>query len=154
MKALVAIIVVGIALLGVGTLLVEDSPYDENVVSEHNPFVPERPATLDGAAARKYLIDYERTLLSNDLLASRGYTLDTDDNVRADCTAISTTETTSDRFRVRLRCHGRIVDTNRLVQPTDFGYTVTYSITEDSLEVRALHGYPYESRDELRERPS
>ncbi|WP_231182936.1 hypothetical protein [Haladaptatus sp. DYF46] len=154
MKALVAIVVVGIALLGVGSLLVEDSPYDGNTVSERNPVVPERPATLDGAAARKYLIDYERIRLFNDLLASRGHTLDTNDDVRADCTAVSTTETASDRFRVRLSCHGRIVDTNRLVQPTDFRYTVTYSITEDSLEERALHGYPYESRDELHERPS
>jgi hypothetical protein len=154
MKVLVALVAVGIALLGIGTVLVEDSPYDENVVSERNPLVPERPATLDGAAARKYLIDYERTLLYNDLLASRGHTFDRGDDVRTDCTALSTTETASGRFRVRLRCHGEITDTNRLVQPTDFTYTVAYSITEDSREASVLRGYPYEPRDELHQRPS
>lgn len=153
MKVLVAFVIVGILLLGIGTVLVEDSPYDGNVVSERNPLVPERPATLNGAAARKYLIDYERTRLYNDLLASRGHTFDTGDDVKADCTALSTTETASGRFRVRLRCHGGILDTYRLVQPTDFRYTVTYSITEDSLEERSLRGYPYESRDEHRRRP-
>lgn len=154
MRPLVALIVVGAVLSAVGTGLVADSPYDPNVVSERNPFAPERPATLDETTAISYLIDYERTRLHNDLLRSRGHTLDRGDDVRTDCTEISANETATDRFRVRLSCHGEIVDTYRLIQPTEFTYTATYSINDTTQKQVSIRGYPYSVRDDLRQRPA
>lgn len=154
MRLLPALVIAGVILLGISTVLVADSPYDPNVVSERNPFAPERPATLTETTATAYLVDYEQTQLYNDLLGSRGYTFDRGDDVRADCTAVSTNQTATDRFRVRLRCNGEIEDTYRLVQPIMFSYTVTYSITEDSQRELSIRGYPYSSRAELRRRPS
>ena len=152
MRPLIALLVVGGVLL-VGTGLVADSPYKPNVVSEQNPFAPERPATLDGTAATSYLVDYERTRLYNDLLRSRGYVLERGDDVRADCTALSSNRTATDRFRVQLQCRGEITDTYRLVQPTEFTYTVAYSMTENAQKELSVRGYPYSPRDELRQRP-
>lgn len=154
MRRLTAILVIGsVILLGIGSVVSANSPYDSNVHSEKNPFAPERPATLNNTTASVYLIEYEQTRLYNDLLRSRGYMLDSGDDVRTDCTVVSTNQTTTSQFRVRLRCHGAIMDTNRLIQPTDFIYNVTYSVTEDSQRQLSLHGYPYSVRDDLRQRP-
>lgn len=153
MRRLIVLIIVGAVLSAVGTGLVADSPYDSNVVSERNPFAPERPATLNATTAASYLIDYEQTRLYNDLLRSRGHTLDRGDDVRTDCATISANQTATDRFRVRLQCHGEIVDTYRLIQPTKFTYTVTYSIDDTAQKQVSIRGYPYSARDELRQRP-
>lgn len=145
---------VGILLVGLGTVLVADSPYDSNVVSERNPFAPERPASLNSTTAASYLVTYEETRLYNDILGSRGYTFDMHDTVRAECTAIVTNQTDADQVRVRLRCNGGIHDTNRLLQPSEFAYTVTYRVTEETEEQLAIQGFPYRSRNSLRPRPS
>ncbi|WP_396613516.1 hypothetical protein ACH9L7_16375 (plasmid) [Haloferax sp. S1W] len=150
---LIVFVVVGVVVLGVSTVLVVDSPYDSNVVSEQNPFAPERPETITQTTAVAYLVEYEETRLYNDLLGSRGYTFDRRDEVRARCTAISVLEIGDEQFRVRLRCHGRIRDAYRLVRPPTYTYTVTYRITETTLEERSIEDYPFSSRDELRERP-
>ncbi|MFC6988519.1 hypothetical protein ACFQJD_06985 [Haloplanus sp. GCM10025708] len=151
MRTLAAVLVV-VLLLG-SSVLVADSPYDSNVESEENPFAPERPATLDRTTATAYLVDYERTRLYNDLLSSRGHTVDGGDDVRTNCTAVSRERVTEDRFRVRLRCRGEIADVYRLVQPTGFTYTVTYRLTANTQEQLAIRGYPYAERDDLRPRP-
>jgi hypothetical protein len=147
------LVAVSAVLFGVGTGLVADSPYDPNVVSERNPFAPERPATFNGTTATSYLIDYEETRLYNDLVRSRGHTFDRGDDVRAACTGLSATRTATDQFRVRLRCHGEIEDVYRLIQPTEFTYTVTYSVNETTQKQISIRGYPYSARDELRQRP-
>lgn len=154
MRRLTAILVIGsVILLGVGSVVTANSPYDSNVHSDKNPFAPDRPATLNKTTASTYLIEYEQTRLYNDLLRSRGYMLDSGDDVRTDCTVVSTNQTTPSQFRVRLRCHGAIVDTHRLTQPTDFSYTALYSVTAESQQQLSLHGYPYSVRDDLRQRP-
>lgn len=145
---------VGILLVGLSTVLVADSPYDTNVVSERNPFAPERPASLNRTTAASYLLQYEETRLYNDILGSRGYTFDRHDTVRAECTAITTNQTDANQFRVRLRCNGGIDDTNRLIQPSEFSYTVMYRVTEETEAQLAIEGYPYRSRNSLRPRPS
>jgi hypothetical protein len=142
-----------VVFLAASTFFVADSPYVPNVEREANPFAPERPDTLDRDAVQTYLVDYERTRLSNDLVSSRGHTLDRDDDVRADCTPVDTTETAPDQFRVRLRCRGSIDDVYRLVQPTAVSYTVTYSMDETGLSQVAISGYPFSPRDELRPPP-
>lgn len=153
MRPLIVFLIVSAVLSVVGTGLVADSPYEPNVVSERNPFAPERPATLNATTATSYLVDYEQTRLYNDLLRSRGHTLDRSDDVRTDCTGISSNQTATDRFRVRLQCHGEIADTYRLIQPTKVTYTVTYSINDTTQKQVSIRGYPYSVRDELRQRP-
>jgi hypothetical protein len=153
MRSLLALLLVGFLLLGLGSVLVADSPYESNVVSERNPVAPERPATLNRTTAASYLVEYEQTLLYNGLLGSRGFTLDPSDEVRTNCVTRSVNET-ADGFRAGLRCRGRIVDTKRLVQPPEVSYTVTYSTTEDTVRELAIEGYPSGERGELRERPT
>lgn len=145
---------VGILLVGLSTVLVADSPYDSDVVSERNPFAPDRPASLNSTTAASYLVAYEETRLYNDILRSRGYTFDTHDTVRTACTAIATNRTDADEFRVRLRCEGGIDDANRLIQPSEFSYTVTYGVAGETEAQLAIEGYPYRSRNSLRPRPS
>lgn len=155
MRRLVALVAgVGILLLGASTVVVSDSPYDPNVVSERNPFAPERPAHLDESTAASFLVEYEETRFYDDLLGSRDHTFDTHDTVRAACTATATNRTGADRFRVRLHCEGGIDDTKRIVDPTQFSYTVTYRMTEDAVAQLAIRDYPFASRDELRVRPT
>lgn len=154
MRRLAVLVTVCAVLSVVGTGFVADSPYEPNVESDRNPFAPERPATLDGTTATSYLVDYEETRLYNDLLRSRRYTLGRSDDVRTNCTGISRNETETDRFRIRLRCHGEIVDAYRLVQPTEFTYTVTYSIDDGTEKQVSIRGYPYSARNELRRPPS
>ena len=154
MRLLLALLVAGVALLGATTVLVADSPYDSNVVSERAPFAPERPATLDRTTAAAYLVDYERMRLRNDLLSAREYTLDRRDDVRATCTSTSVAPTEAGGFRVRLRCRGDVEDAYRLFEPGGFSYTVTYRLAENSTEQLRIRGYPYQQRDELRRQPS
>jgi hypothetical protein len=147
-----ALLVVATVLVGTTTVLVVDSPYDANVEREQEPFAPERPTSLDRTTATACLIDYERTRLSNDLLASRGYILDENDEVRTECTAVSVKRTADERFRVRLRCRGEIHDVYRFVQSPAVSYTVTYRLTDEGHEQLSISGYPFPSRDELRRR--
>jgi hypothetical protein len=149
MKIILGFLVVGIILVGVSTALVDDSPYDSNVHSERNPTTPERPTTLNRTTATEYLIAYEEMRLYNDLLSSRGFVLDMHDTIQATCTGISVNETATDRFLVRLRCHGDIDDTKRLFEPRGFAYTVTYRLTEATQKQIDIHGYLYRTRDEL-----
>jgi hypothetical protein len=114
-RPLIVLLIAGAVLSVVGTGLVADSPSEPNVASERNPSVPERPAILNDTTAASYLVDSERTRLYNDLLRSRGYTLDRGDDVLADCTTVSSNRTRTARFRVRLRCHDAIEDTYRLI---------------------------------------
>ncbi len=147
-------VVVVLLSLAASSVIVADSPYDSNVVAERNPFAPERPATVNETTAVTYLVAYEETRFQNDLLRSRGQTIDTRDEVRTDCTAAAANRTAAGAVRVRLRCSGGVHDTYRLVQPTDFTYTVTYWMTDAGVEQLAVHNYPYASRDQLRPRPT
>lgn len=154
MRKVVALLVVVAALLvGASTALVADSPYDSNVVSEQNPFAPERPEALDRTTASVYLVEYEEQRLHNDLLASRDFVLDQHDEVMTNCTAASV-EKVDETFRVRLDCRGRIDDAKRFDQPSAVEYTVTYRMTSESVEQLRIQGYPFENRDELRNRSS
>lgn len=150
---IIALLVGGALLLGFGSVLVADSPYDSNNEVERNPVAPERPPTLNETTAVRYISQYEETIFSNSILSSRGYTLDQHDEIRATCDATSVTQTDTEQFRVRLRCTGRVIDTNRLIQPSTASYTVEYRVTSDMEEQLALKGYPYSARDELRDRP-
>jgi hypothetical protein len=154
MRTIVAFLAVGAVLIGVSTVLVADSPYDPNIAVERSPFAPERPATFDRTTAIAYIGNYERTRLQNDLLASRGYTLDLHDETRIECTTISANRTATDDFRVRLQCNGKIIDTKRLFDSGRFSYTVTYRLTETTQEQLEIRGYPFNGRDELRPRPT
>lgn len=144
------LVLVGVVLLS--TVLVVDSPYRPTRDSDRNPFAPERPVTLNRTTATTYLIDYEQTRLYNDLLGSRGYTVDDGDDLRADC-AVDSVEQLNGGFQVELRCEGEITDVYRLIHSTKHSYTVTYLITENSLEELAIQDYPFSPRDELRQRP-
>ncbi len=152
MRRLTVVLIVA-GTLAVSTVLVADSPYSPTIVSEQNPFAPDRPATLNRTTATTHLIDYEQTRLYNGLLGSRGYSIDDGDDIRADCTASSVNQTATDEFRIQLQCRGEIEDVYRLIQPTSHSYTVTYSIGEENIEELSIEGYPFSSRDELRPRP-
>ncbi|MFC4549667.1 MULTISPECIES: hypothetical protein [Halorussus] len=154
MRTLPVLLVAGVALLGATTLVVADSPYDSNVVSERPPFAPERPATLDRTTAAAYIVDYERMRLRNDMLSARGHTLDRRDEVRATCTSTSVAPTEAGGFRVQLRCRGDVNDAYRLFEPGGFSYVVTYRVAENATEQLRIRGYPYRHRDELRRQPS
>ncbi|MFC7203786.1 hypothetical protein ACFQJC_09680 [Haloferax namakaokahaiae] len=149
----ISVLLALLVLLAAGSLLVADSPYDPNIVSEQAPFAPERPDTLDSKTVTTYLVDYEERRLRNDLVRSRDYTLDRGDDVVAKCTSVTMNQTDTDRFRIRLRCHGEIADTYRLIQPTKFTYTVTYSVTEKTTSQLAIERFPYPQRDHMREKP-
>lgn len=134
------VVLVGVVLLS--TVLIADSPYRPTRHSDRNPFAPERPATFNRTTATSYLIDYEQTRLYNDLLGSRGYTIDDGDDLRADC-AVDSVQRSNSGFQVELRCEGEITDVYRLIHPTKHSYTVTYLITENSLEELAIQDYPF-----------
>lgn len=148
-----AVLLMVVGVVGLSTVLVADSPYSQTRVSEQNPFAPERPAVFNRTTSTAYLIDYEQTLLYNDLLGSRGYSIDDGDDIRADCTAISVNQTAPEEFRIQLQCRGEIEDVYRLIQPTSHSYTVTYSIGKEHIEELSIEGYPFSPRDKLRPRP-
>lgn len=140
--------------LGASTLLVADSPYDDNVHVERNPVAPDRPAGLNATSATEHALAYERIRLENDLLASRNHTLDTHDTMIARCNATSVSETDAGRFRVQLRCAGGIDDTKRLFGPGEFTYEVAYRVTETETTQIEIRDYPFDERDTLRPRRS
>lgn len=152
MRRLTVVLVIAGVLWG-STVLVVDSPYSPTRESEQNPFAPDRPVTLDRTTATAHLVDYEQTRLYNDLLGSRGYSIDDGDEIRADCTAISVNQTATDEFRIQLQCRGEIEDVYRLIQPPSHSYTVTYHIDGEDIEELSIEGYPFSPRDELRLRP-
>lgn len=145
------IILVAGLLVGASTLLVEDSPYDTNVDVERTPVAPERPAQLNETSAANYSIAYERTRLWNDLLASRGHSLDASDEVVTQCTATSVAETDPGQYRVALECVGGIDDTKRLFGPGNFSYVVTYHVNVNETTQSDVRGYPFDPGDALEE---
>lgn len=146
-----ATVVLGAGLLvGASTLLVEDSPYDDNVDVERTPVAPERPAQLNETSAADYSVAYERTRLWNDLLASRDHSLDASDEVVARCTATSVSAANSGQYRVELDCVGGIDDTHRLFQPGNFSYAVTYHVSGNETVQSDIRGYPFDPGDSLR----
>ena len=111
MRTIVGLLVVAcVILLGIGTVLIPNSPYDPDIAADRSPFASERPAIHNQTMAAAYIITYEQTRLRNDLLGTRGFELDMHDEVQADCTTISTNRAAAGGFRVRLRCHGDIKD--------------------------------------------
>lgn len=150
----IAIVGFAVVLSGTTAFLGADSPFNSDVHIERNPVGPERPAELNASSAAEFAARYERTRLSNDLLSSRGYALDTNDELIARCeaTSVTATERDSDRFRVRLRCTGGIDDAMRLRQPDPFEYAVAYLVTETEIEETDLGDYPFDDRDTLRPR--
>lgn len=145
-----ATLVLGAGLLvGAGTLLVEDSPYDGNVHVERTPVAPERPAQLNATSAADYSVAYERTRLWNDLLASRGHSLDASDDVVARCSATSVSAADPGQYRVELECVGGIDDTKRLFEPGNFSYTVTYRVSGSETTQSDVRGYPFDPDDAL-----
>ena len=151
-RTYVIVAVIGISaslVLGASTLLVADSPYDDNVHVERTPVAPERPSELNATSAADHALAYERIRLRNDLLSSRNYTFDTHDTVISRCNASSVAETETDRFRVRLRCTGGIDDTKRLFGPEEFTYDVAYRVTETETTQLDIRDYPFEQRDTL-----
>ncbi|WP_435360702.1 hypothetical protein [Haloarchaeobius sp. DFWS5] len=153
--AAIAAVVLLVALVGgVVTLTGPDSPFDRNVVSERNPFAPDRPDTLNESTAGSYVVRYEAQRLHNDLLAARDQQLDQHDDVEATCVYTSVEETNDDAFRVEIGCRGDIEDVHRVFQSKGFEYTVTYRVTNNSTEQVAIDGYPYDQRDELDSPPN
>jgi hypothetical protein len=153
MRRNITVLLVTLLIVGVSTVVVADSPYSPTRHSEKIPFAPDRPATLNRTTATAYAIDYEQTLLYNDLLGSRGFTIDDGDDVRADCTVNSVNQTATGEFRIQLRCRGEIEDVFRLIQTTSHSYKVTYQVTKNELKELSVHGYPFLPRHELRQRP-
>lgn len=154
LRWVLAVVVLGGVLLGVASVLVADSPYDRNVVSEQNPFAPDRPATLNATTATDYTIRYEQTRLHNEFLSTRDHTLDVHDEVTAECTQISVSEPSPQQFRVRLQCTGGIDDSRRLLEPGSFSYRVTYRVTENETRQVGIQDYPYGERESFRTPPA
>lgn len=145
-----AVIVLLGFLIGTGTLLVVDSPYDGNVHIDRNPVAPERPATLNVTSVADHAVAYEQTRLFDDLIASRDHSLDTHDTVITECNATSVSETDTGQFHVKLRCTGGIDDTNRLFEPGNFSYNVTYRVSDTETRQTGIEEYPFDQRDTLR----
>ena len=147
---LTAVIVILALIIGAGTFLVADSPFDGNVDIDRNPVAPEQPATMNGTSVADHAVAYEQTRLFNDLLASRDHTLDTHDSVITHCNATSVSETDTGQFHVKLRCTGGIDDTNRLFEPGNFSYNVTYRVADTETNQIEIGAYPFDQRDTLR----
>ena len=143
------IVILGL-IIGVGTLLVIDSPYDGNVDVDRNPVAPERPTNLNETSVSNHAVAYEQTRLFNDIIASRDHSLDTHDGVITHCNATWVSEMDTGSFRVQLRCAGGIDDTMRLFEPRDFSYTVTYRVTGNETKQINVQDYPFSQRDTLR----
>ena len=138
---------------GALSVTIGNSPYDSDVAIERYPFAPERPAELNNTTAASYVTEHEEMLLFNGIIRSRGFNIDRGDNVRANCAVTSTEERTEDTFAVQLRCHGRMDDIYRIIQPTEFTYTARYAMNNSGVEILSLEGYPLGERGSLRERP-
>lgn len=136
--------VVGVLLIGGWTLVGEDSPYVGDVDVESYPRAPDKPTPLDSGTVGEYLVRYEQRLLTNDLYASRGHTLDSRDRVVADCRAETIDPLASGEYRVQVRCRGGIDDHLRLFQPGPFTYSVTYRVTANRTRQTAIQGYPFD----------
>lgn len=143
-----AVVLAGLV-LGASTLLDGGESDADPVHVERIPVVPERPADPNATGATDYGIEYERTRLYNDVIASHDHTLETDERVLARCNATSVTETGTDRFSVRLRCEGGIEVVDAPAESTTFAYTVTYRITETETNRTGIRGYPFGERDAL-----
>lgn len=133
-----------------GSLLIEDSVYDQNVHVEHNPFAGPIPADLTRESAQRYTVHFEEQRLENDLLASRGLKLDMHDELVTRCSVANVRTAGADTFRIVLRCHGDIVDVYRPIQPSGFDYTVVHRITPNSIKQVAIDGFPLEPRGTLK----
>ncbi|ELZ14785.1 hypothetical protein C478_06141 [Natrinema thermotolerans DSM 11552] len=144
----VAVVLVGLV-LGASMVLDGDASAADPVHVERVPVAPERPADLNATSAADYGIEYEETRLYNDVIASHNHTLDVDESVRTQCTAISVAETVADRFSVRLECRGGLEVTDAPAESEAFTYTVTYRITETETNQTGIRNYPFGERDTL-----
>lgn len=147
---LVLLVVVLLAAV-VLSVTVPDSPYDPNVAVDRGPFAPERPAELNRTTATAYAVAYEKRVLRNDILSSRGFSLDMHDGVQTQCVAAGVQRRLNGQnggFRVHLQCHGDVVDVNRPIQPSGFGYAATYIVATTETRRIGVDGYPYGSDDE------
>lgn len=138
----VALVVLGLV-IGASTFLAIDSPYNRNVDVESYPVGPEKPTSINSTSAVDYTISYEERLLYNDLLASRGNNLDTNDRVITSCRRISVSNVGTGEFRIRLECQGGIDDTLHLFEPGEFTYSAIYNVTDDSIQQISLQNYPF-----------
>ena len=145
-RLILSVLVIVLITVVVISVVVPDSPYVSDVAIERSPFAPERPTELNRTTATAHAVAYEERVLRNDILGSRGFSLDRNDEIRARCVTAGVqrrADGRENRFRIRLQCRGDILDVNRPLQPSGFEYATTYVVIPNETRRIDTDGYPY-----------
>jgi hypothetical protein len=103
---------------------------------------PEKPTPLNSSNVADYAVSYEQRLFYNDLLASQSHSVDSDEQVVANCTTTAVSKPGTDEFRVQLACRGGVADSSRLSSSKENSYSAVYQITETETKQVELQEYP------------
>jgi len=136
-----------VLLVGAGIFTVfqvqPDTPGEGVSNVESYPVGPEKPTPLNSSNVVSYTTTYEERLFYNDLVASHNHRLRDDENVIANCTSLSVSNGSTDKYYVQLECRGGVTDSSQPTESEEFTYSVTYQITNDTTQQTEFQNYPF-----------
>ncbi|QFU84350.1 hypothetical protein [Natronorubrum aibiense] len=111
--------------------------------AESYPVGPEKPTPLNSSNIVNYTTTYEERLFYNDLVASHNHSLHDDESVITNCTSLTVSNGSTDKYYVQLECRGGVTDSSQPTESEEFTYSVTYQITNDTTQQTEFQNYPF-----------